>query len=80
MSTQPLDVVLAGHVGGQELAPDGGRGRLARRLVDVDRHHQGSLGGEPAGAGQADPAARPGDDRHPVLQPLLHQDLTPVSR
>ncbi len=75
---QPPDVALAGHVGRDEFASGLFGGRLAGRLVDVDRYHQSPLGGEPTGTGQTDPAARPGDYRDPVLQPLLHQDLTPA--
>jgi len=45
-------------------------GALAGRLVHVDGHDRGSLGGQPAQAGQPDAAARAGDHGDSVLQAL----------
>jgi hypothetical protein len=66
---QALDIVLTGHVGRDERAAGLLRGRLARRLVDVDGNHDRPLGGQPARAGKPDAAARAGDDGDPVPQP-----------
>ena len=65
------DVRFAGDIGPDEHAAEvSAAAALPAVLVDVDRDDHGSLGGQPPGAGQPDPAARPGDDGDPVLQAL----------
>src|SRR5205814_2026569 len=75
----PAEVLLGlperlGHVGrlrdvaSDELAADLVRGALAELLVEVVHNDPGTLRGEPASRGQADPRPAAGDDRALALE------------
>ncbi len=66
--------LLVGDVGLDEQAADLVGGLGPGLGVEVDADHLGALGGEPAGGGQADAAARAGDDGHPAVESLGHAD------
>ena len=62
-------VIRRRHVGVHEQAARLRRGLLPGRVVDVDRDHVRAVRREPPRGGQPDPAAGPGDDDGPALEP-----------
>src|SRR6185437_10400062 len=69
-------VVRRRHVGVHVQSAGLGRGLLAGRVVDVDRHHVRTLGTEPPRRRQPDPAPGPRDDDRPSVEP--HQSSVEI--
>jgi hypothetical protein len=69
---EAVEAGRVGQVGGHRGAAELARDPLGALAVQVDHGHLGPGGGQPAGAGLADPAGRPGDQGRPAVKLHVH--------